>query len=131
MKTIITIFLLPVLLLLGGCINAEEPEPMNITGTWVSDESQSFGFTAEITETDILVELTMDDMSGLYWKGTIDTPYTVDTTIVSKGDIDAMSASLFGSSDETKEFKLENGKISFSFTIMGVKQNVVLSRVSQ
>lgn len=104
--------------------------PVSLDGTWTSDDPQ---MVAHISNDKILINLTLDEeTTGLYWKGSLDTSIieneTVDAMLYSKGDTQAMEASLMGSQDSAKKFLYKDGKLSFKFTILGTTQTVHLER---
>lgn len=73
---------------------------------------------------------TRDDVSNIYWQGTFDTEGDPAGSyeIISQGDPDAMTRSVFGSRDKNKLFDYNNGDLSFKFTMMGTTSTIHLAK---
>ena len=86
--------------------------------------------SAVITENKIEITLTMQDTTGLFWSGTFDTDAVTSKPFktTSFGDQKLLDASMYGSSEKTKEFSYDNGDLSYQFSIMGVFTTVHLSK---
>lgn len=102
-------------------------EPQDVTGTW-SYNKDSVGFEAQITGDQIEIILTLDDTSGLYWKGTFESPLTNGQLVKSTADTEALSASLYGSGSDVKEFTYTGGHLNFTFEIMGTTRTIELTK---
>lgn len=85
---------------------------------------------ATISDNKIEITLTMQDTTGLFWEGTFDTNSVTSQPfkMTSYGDLKLLDASLYGSSEKTKEFFYDYGDLSFQFSIMGVSTTVHLSK---
>lgn len=113
--------------LLTGCAQPSSTEPVDLNGDW-SYSSDSVNFEATVKGEQIQMNLIMDNSEGLYWSGSFSTDALNGDTIVSYADVEALDASMLGSGDEQKNFVFKDGALTFSFTIVGVTQNIVLTR---
>jgi hypothetical protein len=92
--------------------------------------------TAVVEDNTIEITLRLDsheegdsDVVGTYWAGTFDTGNPTNSFgIVSKGNQEAMSKSLFGSQDPTKTFAYKDGDLSFDFSMLKLSTVVHLSK---
>ena len=113
----------------------EQKKPLDLTGKWhatnSADES-SVTFEAEIKDNVITIYFVdkKADTKSLYWQGTAPAPDTTDDkyNFTSQADTDALSKSLFGSQDKTKDFKYENGVLSFDFSALGTTKTIKMER---
>lgn len=113
----------------------EQKKPLDLTGKWhatnSADES-SATFEAEIKDNVITIYFVdkKADTKSLYWQGTAPAPDTTDDkyNFTSQADTDALSKSLFGSQDKTKDFKYENGVLSFDFSALGTTKTIKMER---
>ncbi len=113
----------------------EQKKPLDLTGKWhatnSADES-SATFEAEIKDNVITIYFVdkKADTKSLYWQGTAPAPNTTDDkyNFTSQADTDALSKSLFGSQDKTKDFKYENGVLSFDFSALGTTKTIKMER---
>ena len=107
----------------------EQKKPLDLTGKWhatnSADES-SATFEAEIKDNVITIYFVdkKADTKSLYWPDTTDDKYS----FTSQADTDALSKSLFGSQDKTKDFKYENGVLSFDFSALGTTKTIKMER---
>ena len=87
---------------------------------------------AEIKDGTITIYLVnkKEDTKMLYWQGTVPTPDTTEDKydFTSEADTEALSQSLLGSQDKTKDFKYENGVLSFDFTALGTTKTIKMER---
>jgi len=113
-------------MLLTGC-STPSNEPVDLNGDW-SYSSDSVSFKAVVTDEEINVDLIMDDSEGLYWSGSFVDEAVNGDTIFSDADVEALDESFLGSGDTEKNFDFKDGKLVFSFTIVGVTQDIELSR---
>jgi len=113
---------------LTACSDGSGNTPENLTGDWTWTKD-GINFEAMVTETEIEIYLTLDETRGLYWRGTFETSLAPDSTYTSKGDLEALEASLYGSLDSTKEFTYEDGRLVYEFGIMGTSTEVWLEKV--
>lgn len=114
-------------LVLSACgNNAIHSGPQSLTGTWKSSDKS---LTAHIVGDRIQIDFVDDANSrSLYWKGSFDPAAANGAHIISKGDTEAMDASLLGSQDDTKKFVYKNGELTFSLSIMGTTKTMRLVR---
>lgn len=100
--------------------SAKAADVQTLNGTWKAD-----GFEAVVTDNNIEVNIVEGDTSSLYWKGTF--PADSDK-VVSQADTEALSQSMLGSQDSTKEFTVKGDQIDFKITIMGTSKVVHLKK---
>jgi len=110
--------------LLAGCTAGSNPD---VNGSWTYSED-GVSFEATVTAGTIEMMVDFDGSAGLYWAGTF--PETIDdgAVVVSDANTAALSTSLYGSLDGTKDFTYEGGELLFDFTMMGVTKRVNLVR---
>ncbi|MBT1182099.1 hypothetical protein JS531_09105 [Bifidobacterium sp. CP2] len=105
-----------------------KPQPADLTGIWKQTNSNSNDsyMQAEITDGSIQVYFVGTDAKSLYWKGTYEAPTEAgDWKWTSQGDSAAMSSSLLGSQDSTKDFTYsEADGVSWQTTMMGTTVTV-------
>lgn len=128
-KTLVAAALLPILFALSAC-SAAPAEPVDLAGAWSSPAGDGLQFVATISGDQIEMHMTMDDTKGLYWKGTfpVSDQASDGTVITSVADVEALSGSLLGSQDASKDFTYSGGSLRFDFTMMGVTKTVSLSK---
>jgi hypothetical protein len=114
---------------LSACGGSASAEPTNLNGTWVYT-SDGYAMVAEVKDDTILVNLKLRDDIGLYWAGDFKNPAKDGDVFTSKANVEQLKASLFGSQDSAKEFKIVDGKITFQFTIMGTTRTIELEKNS-
>lgn len=110
----------------------EEQTPTDLTGTWHSEENDGSYQEAIITENAIEINWVSDGgkTKSLYWAGTYTAPteYTQKYSWISKNDTEKTDSALLASSDETKEFTYENGKISYEASALGTTTTIELTK---
>lgn len=125
------------LMLMAGCSNkpaASTPapvEPLDLTGTWVSEASDEGAYTeAVITDDSIEINWITDEANALYWAGSYEAPAKPGNSYswTSKGDTKRMQASILASSEETKDFTYKDGVIKYKSAMMGVTKTVELEK---
>jgi hypothetical protein len=102
----------------------------DLTGSWKQENAtDASSMEATVTGDAITVNWHMGDTTAVYWQGTF-TPPTAggDYTWTSAADTVALSQSLLGSQDPTKDFAYENGQITFDVTSMGVTTHVRMNK---
>jgi hypothetical protein len=92
----------------------------SVVGTWKAD-----GFEAEITASEITINIVGNDSKSLYWKGSF---HDNTGTVRSNGDTDAMAGSMLGSQDSTKTFSVDDDQIAFEMSLMGTTKTIKLKR---
>jgi hypothetical protein len=114
--------------------NPHATDPVAWDGPWTAQVGEA-RFEAIVTGNEITITLNMSTTAGdggLYWKGTFPAPAIATQGSVfdinSTGDTAAMGESLYGSQDPTKVFTFDNGKLTFKFTIAGVRTTVPLEK---
>ena len=106
--------------------------PTDLTGTWRSEENDGSYQEAVIMENTIEINWVSDGgkTKSLYWAGT----YTAPTESIDKyswtseNDTEKTDSALLASSDETKEFTYENGKISYEASALGTTTTIELTK---
>lgn len=113
----------------------EQKKPLDLSGKWHATNSAdeaSATFEAEIKDGVITIYFVnkKEDTKSLYWQGTVPAPDTTDDKydFTSEADTEALSQSLFGSQDKTKDFKYENGVLSFDFSALGTTKTIKMER---
>lgn len=113
----------------------EQKQSLSLDGTWQATNSAdpaTSTMEAEIKDGTITIYLVSvkEDTKMLYWQGTIPAPDTTDDkyNFTSEADAEALSKSIMGSQDKTKDFKYENGVLSFDFTAMGTTKTIKMER---
>lgn len=107
-----------------------EPAP-NLTGVWTQvDAGDSYQQATIQGDTIEINWIGTDGTSALYWAGSFSAPSTADDpyTWTSTNDTSKTSGALMASSDETKDFTYEGGKISYSVSMMGITTTVQLEK---
>ena len=84
-------------------------------------------FESEVIADVIDIYIVNEGTKSLYWQGTFK-PASGDETFESVADRAALDASLMGSLDDKKVFKLDDGKITFDFSMMGTTKTVKMER---
>ena len=111
---------------------APTPEPApDLTGVWTQvDAGDSYQQATIQGDTIEINWIGTDGTSALYWAGSFSAPSTADEpyTWTSTNDTSKTSGALMASSDETKDFTYEGGKISYSVSMMGVTTTVQLEK---
>lgn len=99
--------------------------PVSWNGTWTAD-----GFSAVIKEDVITISIVDKDTSSLYWQGTWDAAAKAKdgVKVVSNADVDALSMSMLGSQDKTKEFTYSDDELTFSMSMMGTTRTIRLTK---
>lgn len=108
------------------------PDPVpDLTGVWTQvDAGDSYQQATIQGDTIEINWIGTDGTSALYWAGSFTAPTTADEpyTWTSANDTSKTSGALMASSDETKDFTYEGGKISYSVSMMGVTTTVQLEK---
>ena len=82
-----------------------------------------------MTADSIEINWVSPDTTSLYWSGSFTPPTTADGySWTSQGYKDKMSQSLLASQDDTKDFKYENGEITYKASAMGTTTTVHLKK---
>lgn len=113
----------------------EQKKLLDLSGKWHATNSAdeaSATFEAEVKDGVITIYFVnkKEDTKSLYWQGTVPTPDTTEDkyNFTSEADTEALSQSLFGSQDKTKDFKYENGVLSFDFSALGTTKTIKMER---
>jgi len=114
---------------ISACGGSAAAGPTNYDGTYVFTDGE-FAMVGEVKQDTILVNLKLGNDTGLYWSGNFKSVVKNGDTITSKANVDQLKTSLYGSQDAAKEFKIVDGKITFSFTMMGVTKTIELEKNS-
>lgn len=108
-------------------------EAPSLDGTWKQTNSESEDSYQEATiEGDTITVNWVSnngDTKSLYWVGTFPAPTEGGKqTITSEGDVDQMSTAMMASTDETKEFTIDNGELSYEVGMMGTTTTVRMEK---
>ncbi|BDF40038.1 MULTISPECIES: hypothetical protein [Bacteria] len=133
-------------LTLAGCGGSAEQEPaastaqeeqaqqLDLTGSWkqVNKNSEDSWQEAVIDDGAITINWVSNggDTKSLYWAGTYEAP-TSDTesySWVSENDTSQTDKAPLASTAETKDFKYDNGVLSYEATAMGTTTTVKMER---
>ncbi len=105
----------------------EQAQTIDLVGSWSAESA-----VAEITKDKITIQILSEDGTEkfLYWVGDYKLPETLEKefTFTSNADKEALSTSIMGSQDDTKEFTYKNGKISFEFQAMGMTKTIEMQK---
>lgn len=114
---------------MAGCSTPVTVKQDDANGSYVSSGSDT-QFGAVIDKGVITVNIEGDGASALYWKGSFVVPDNNGSKFVvqSAADTEALKASMLGSTDPTKDFTYDGGKLTFSFGMMGVTKTVELKK---
>lgn len=110
----------------------EKKEPLDLTGTWKSEEVE--GSYQEATISDSVIEINWVSDGGnaksLYWAGTYVAPTesTDKYSWISENDKEKTGTALLASSDDTKDFTYKDGVISYEASAMGTTKKVELTK---
>lgn len=112
----------------------QEPTPNpipDLTGVWTQVDAGDRYQQATIQGDTIEINwIGADGTSALYWAGSFIAPTTEDEpyTWTSANDTSKTSGALMASGDETKDFTYEDGKISYSVSMMGITNTMQLEK---
>ena len=113
----------------------ESNEPLNLYGTWTQTNSNSAtSYQEAIISEDGTITINWideeDDSKALYWAGSFEAPTTSDDTYswTSTNDKEQTETALLASGDDTKDFKYENGVISYEASALGSTMTIELER---
>lgn len=110
----------------------EKKEPLNLTGTWKSDENEGTWMEATISDNVISIDWVTDEgkTKATYWVGSYDAPTTATSEYswVSNNDHEKTKNALLASNDDTKEFTYKNDILSFTASMQGVSKVVELKK---
>lgn len=98
-------------------------------GTWRSTDKDA-SFEATISDDAIEIVWINNAFRPLYWKGDFTSAIpTMEPVVRSRGDVEAMDASLLASTDTEKFFTYRDEKLSFRMTIAGVSTTIYMNKV--
>ena len=105
-------------------------ESTDLTGTWISEESDGTYQEATITDNYIEINWVTPDSTSLYWAGTYVAPSgAVDEySWISENDTEKTDSALLASSSETKEFTYKDGVITYEASALGTTKTVELKK---
>lgn len=130
-KTLLTASIVALVISLTGCEDTATI-PDKLTGKWYQTKNGIDGvqMTASVYSSSIEIEMDFRDSDSTYWMGSFSGKNNPKGSykIVSQGDSDAMSLSLFGSSEKTKLFTYKDGRISYKFEMLGKTTTVYLEK---
>ncbi len=124
MKKVIAILM--VLIVSLSLVACGSQEQVSLVGEWKEGSEEPLHL-ATITEDTIEVYWLIDGDKLLYWAGSYDNS---NATFTSNNDFEKTESGLFTSSDDTKEFIVNNGTISYQLSAMGEELTVELEKVT-
>ena len=129
MKKLVCLLCAAMVLSLAGCGGGKEIP--DLTGEWeaAGDSGESYQ-VATITEDTITIYWSSEDASALYWAGSFVPPTSADEpyTWESVNDTEQTDHAIMASTDDTKTFTYEDGKISYEVSAFGVTGTVSLEK---
>lgn len=135
MKKVVIIMMVFVMTFITiGCSSnsKESSEPVDLSGEWIQSNSKSDESWQEATISGDEIEINWisdnGDTKSLYWAGTYKAPTEPGDSYswTSKNDSTKTDLALLASTDKTKEFKYENGVISYEVSALGTTTIVKL-----
>ena len=112
----------------------EQAQQLDLTGSWKQVNKNSEDSWQEAVIDDGAITINWDsnggDTKSLYWAGTYEAP-TSDTesySWVSENDTSQTDKAPLASTAETKDFKYDNGVLSYEATAMGTTTTVKMER---
>ena len=109
-----------------------EKEIPDLSGTWKSKENNGSYQEAIITADTIEINWVSDEgnTKSIYWVGSYTAPTEATDTYewVSERDADKTDSALLASTDDTKTFSYNNGKLSYSVSALGTTTTMELTK---
>lgn len=113
---------------------SETKKPLDLSGTWQSDENEGSYQEAIIGDDTIEINWISDggDTQAIYWIGTFDAPteFTEEYSWISARDKEKTDTALMASTDDSKEFTYKDGIISYKTSAFGVTTTMKLTKTS-
>ena len=111
----------------------KKEEPLNLYGTWIqtnNDSKDSYQEAVISKDGTITINWVMEDTKSLYWAGSFDAPTTTGKTYswTSKNDKTQTENAILASEDDTKDFKYDNGVLSYEASALGSTTTIKLER---
>jgi hypothetical protein len=112
----------------------ERAAPLDLSGEWkqVNSKSADSYQAATISGDEILINWVneADSTTAIYWAGTYEAPTEATDTYTwdSANDTTQTENALLASSDPTKTFTYEGGKLKYELTAMGVTMTVEMEQ---
>lgn len=108
-------------------------EPLNLYGEWKQTNSESDEDYQEATISEdgtITINWVTEDTKSLYWAGSFEAPTneTKSYSWTSNNDTSKTDGAMLASSDATKDFKYENGVLSYEASAMGVTKTIKMEK---
>ena len=113
----------------------EVKDPVDLTGSWKSEENDGAWMSADITADTITVNWISDngDTTAIYWVGTYQAPteYIEEYSWTSERNKEQTDNALLASTDDTKDFTYSDAtkELSYQVTMSGVTTTVQLTKV--
>lgn len=113
----------------------EVKDPVDLTGSWKSEENDGAWMSADITADTITVNWVSDngDTTAIYWVGTYQAPteYIEEYSWTSERNKEQTDNALLASTDDTKDFTYSDAtkELSYQVTMSGVTTTVQLTKV--
>lgn len=110
--------------------NAETSAPLDLTGLWKMENADETYMVATIQDDSIGVFwiLEGDETPWTYWVGSYDAPKTNENKYSWVSKSTYAGNGLLASSDSTKTFEYESGKLKYKSTLQGKTKNISLVR---
>ena len=145
MKKIILgiLFIIFIFTLTTGCNNSETKTTtkesnekketiLDLTGTWKQSNSNSNDSYFEATiENDVIeINIISEDSKALYWSGSYEKPTSSGKQYkwTSNANKEKLESSLFGSTDDTKDFNYSNNILSYEASMMGTTTTIKMEK---
>lgn len=110
----------------------EKKEPLNLTGTWRSENNDGSWMEASITDDVITINWVSDngDTKSIYWVGTYVAPkeYLDEYTWTSNRDKEQTDSALMASTDDTKDFTYKNKELTYEASALGTTKTMRLTK---
>lgn len=110
----------------------EKKEPLDLTGTWKSENNDGSWMEANIADGVITINWVSDngESKSIYWIGTYIAPeeYTEEYSWTSDRDKEQTDSALLASTDDTKEFSYSNNEITYEASAMGTTKTMHLEK---
>ena len=113
----------------------EEKAPVDLAGTWKSEDNDGSWMEAVIADDTITVNWVSDngDTTAIYWVGTYQAPteYIEEYSWTSERNKEQTDSALLASTDDTKDFTYSDAtkELSYQVTMSGVTTTVQLTKV--
>ena len=117
--------------------NEEEKAPVDLAGTWKSEDNDGSWMEAVIADDTITVNWVSDngDTTSIYWVGTYTAPteYSADYTWTSDRNKEQTDNAMLASTDDTKDFSYSDAdkELSYQVSMAGTTTKVKLTKLNK